>query len=262
MTVRWLTVFLDFPADSFDAGVSFWREVTGYGLSPLRGAAGEFATLLPPSGDAYLRVQRLFEGSGGCHLDLHVDTAVGSLEETAARAEALGARVRHREAGELIIADSPGGFTFCLVRWHGEDAVPGPLRTDGGASRVDTLCLDAPPAEFERERSFWSALTGWGSRPAPVPGFAYLRRPAGLPVLLLLQRLDAAVPGQRVRAHVDFGCSDKQAVGRHSDLGARIADTHPYWTVLADPAGREYCLVKREPDDGGSGSQSVRRSGG
>ncbi len=27
--VRWLTVFLDFPAASFGAGVAFWREVTG-----------------------------------------------------------------------------------------------------------------------------------------------------------------------------------------------------------------------------------------
>jgi hypothetical protein len=25
--VRWLTVFLDFPADSFGAGVAFWAEV-------------------------------------------------------------------------------------------------------------------------------------------------------------------------------------------------------------------------------------------
>jgi hypothetical protein len=60
--VRWLTVFLDFPAGSFGAGVAFWREVTGSGLSPFRGAAGEFATLLPADGDAYLRVQRIADG--------------------------------------------------------------------------------------------------------------------------------------------------------------------------------------------------------
>jgi Glyoxalase-like domain len=251
MPVRWLTVFLDFPAGAFDAGVAFWREVTGYGLSPFRGAAGEFATLLPPSGDAYLRVQRLLEGSGGCHLDLHVDTAAGPLEETAARAEALGARVRHREAGELIIAESPGGFTFCLVRWDGESAVPEPLITGGGVSRADTLCLDVPPERFEPECAFWTALTGWELRPAPVPGFAYLRRPPGMPVRILLQRLDSAAPGQPVRAHVDFGCTDGQAIGSHVALGARVVGTHPYWTVLADPAGREYCLVGRDPDDGG-----------
>jgi len=74
--VRWLTVFLDFPAGSFGTGVAFWREVTGSALSPFRGAAAEFATLLPPTGDAYLRVQRTADGSGGHHLDLHVGPAV------------------------------------------------------------------------------------------------------------------------------------------------------------------------------------------
>lgn len=248
MPVRWLTVFLDFPADTFDAVVAFWQEVTGYELSPSRGAASEFATLLPPASDAYLRVQRVREGSGGYHVDLHVDQ--GSLEESAARAEALGARVRHVEA-ELVIADSPGRFTFCIVPWEGESVVPGPLVTDGGASRVDTVCLDVPPAEFERECAFWAALTGWEPRPAPLPAFVYLTRPPGMPVRVLLQRLDSAPPGQPVRAHVDFGVADEHALSRHVGLGARVVGAHPYWTVLADPAGLEYCLVAREPDDGG-----------
>jgi hypothetical protein len=30
-----------------------------------------------------------------------------------------------------------------------------------------------------------------------------------------------------------------------------VVGTFPYWTVLTGPAGREYCLVNREPDDGG-----------
>jgi len=251
MTFRWMTVFLDFRADAFEAGVAFWREVTGCGLSSFRGPTKDFATLLPPSGDAYLRVQRLLSGGvsggvsgGGCHLDLH--TAAGSLEEEADRAVALGARVRHREAGELIVADSPGGFTFCLVRWDGERFVPPPA----GGSRVDTLCLDVPPARFGAECAFWSALTGGEAHPAPVPGFTSLKGPAGMPVRLLLQRLDDAALGQRVRAHVDIGATDVAGeVARHVSLGARVTATLPYWTVLADPADREYCLV-------------VRRSGG
>ena len=68
--VRWLTVFLDFPASSFGGRVAFWRDVTGSGLSRFRGKAAEFATLLPPAGEAYLRVQRTADGSGGHHLDL------------------------------------------------------------------------------------------------------------------------------------------------------------------------------------------------
>src|ERR1700733_3270076 len=176
--LRWLTVFLDFPARSFDAGGAFWREVTGYGLSAARGADGEFATLLPPSGDAYLRVQRIADGAGGCHLDLHVDTGSWSLNAAADQAVAAGALIRHREDG-LVVAASPGGFPFCLVNWKGERAVPAPIPAlvGDGASRVDTLCLDVPPGEFERELAFWAALTGQEARPAPVPGYYSLRGP-------------------------------------------------------------------------------------
>jgi hypothetical protein len=252
VTFSWLTVFLDFPAPAFEPGVAFWREVTGYGLSAPRGFQGEFATLLPPSGDAYLRVQRVHDGDGGCHLDLHVDTAAQSPDEVAGRAVELGATIRHRDPdGGLIIADSPGGFTFCLVRWQGETAVPEPLVTEGGASRADTLCLDIPPQRFEQECAFWSALTGWATSPARVPGYSYLEKPAepgaALPFLILLQRLDAAEPGQRVRAHVDFGCADDQAIARHVSLGARVTGAFGHWTVLADPVGHAYCLVGRDP---------------
>src|SRR5436305_12459468 len=95
---RWLTLFLDFPAGSFDAGVAFWREVTGSALSPFRGPAGEFATLLPPDGDAYLRVQRIADGSGGGHLDLHLHPAAGPVDQAAGRALALraGGPYRHQ----------------------------------------------------------------------------------------------------------------------------------------------------------------------
>jgi hypothetical protein len=249
MSLRWLTIFLDFPAGSFDAGVAFWQEVTGYGLSAARGADGEFATLLPPSGNAYLRVQRIRDGAGGCHLDLHVDTGTKSLDAVADQARAASAMIRHREDG-LVVAQSPGGFPFCLVDWDGERAVPPPLAAQagaGGASRVDTLCLDVPPDEFDRELAFWAALTGQEAHPAPVPGYAYLTRPTGWPVRLLLQRRDSAAPGARTRAHVDFGCTDPEARDRHAALGARVTGAQEYWTVLTDPAGREYCLVGRDP---------------
>lgn len=256
MLLRWLTVFLDFPADSFEAGVAFWQEATGSGVSPFRGVHGEFATLLPPSGDAYLRVQRTVDGGGGCHLDLHVDTAIGSLDETAATAAALGARVKHAEDG-LIVAESPGGFTFCLVPWEGETVVPSPLSSpspststsnSGAVSRVDALCLDIPPADFERECAFWASLAGSEVHPAGVRGFCYLSGQAGMPVLLLFQRLDSAEIGQQVSAHVDIGTTEKdRAVARHVALGAKIISALSSWTVLADPAGREYCLVGRDP---------------
>ena len=64
---------------------------------------------------------------------------------------------------------------------------------------------------------------------------------------LLLQRREQAAPGDPVSGHLDFGCTDPGAVDRHVALGARVTATRQYWTVLADPAGREYCLVGRDP---------------
>lgn len=248
-----MTIFLDFPGDAFEAGTAFWREVTGCGLSSSRGEAGEFATLLPPDGDAYLRVQRVLDGAGGCHLDLHADLAAGSLAEAAARAVTLGARMHDREDDEVIILDSPGGFTFCVVPWEDEMAVPGPFTGGGagtgagaraGASRVAQLTLDVPPVEYEREVSFWAALTGWDPRPGPVPEYTFLTGPAAMPAGLLLQRRQVAAPGDRVCGHVGLQCADmRRTADWHASFGARVTAAYPWGIVMADPVGRPYCCL-------------------
>ena len=43
----WLSAFVDLEASTFEDGVAFWREATGFDLSSSRGAADEFATLVP-----------------------------------------------------------------------------------------------------------------------------------------------------------------------------------------------------------------------
>lgn len=251
MRFRWLTLFLDFPAGSFDAGVAFWREVTGTTLSPFRGPAGEFATLLPPDGDAYLRVQRVASGPGGVHLDLHLDPKTGTVDQAARRAVALGATMLHLSDG-LVIMDSPGGFTFCLVRWHEEGTVPRPAALDtGGASRLDQLCLDIPPGDYERECSFWAALTGWDLRSGIRPEFAYLDRPAQVPLRLLLQRRDRADPPDRVTGHADLTSARRDLLAeRHVAAGAQIVSVFPNWTTMTDPTGRPYCLTRLDPETG------------
>jgi hypothetical protein len=247
MPIRWLTIFLDFPAGTFGRSIAFWPGVTAGELSPWRGTAGEFATLLPPEGDAYLRVQRVVEGNGGCHLDLHVDLGDESLDDAAARATTLGAGMWRRD-DDLVVARSPGGFTFCLVPWDGETRVPAPLRLDGGgASRADQLCLDIPPGAYERECSFWAGLTGWDLRSGGRPEFAYLAG-AGMPVRILLQRREQAGAGDPVTAHVDFACSDARKLAeRHAALGSRLVRDFSDWLAMADPAGRPYCLTARRP---------------
>jgi hypothetical protein len=172
------------------------------------------------------------------------------VDQAADRAVALGAVVRHASEG-LVIMGSPGGFTFCLVRWHGESTVPRPVVLDaGGPSRVDQLCLDIPPDAFERECAFWAALTGWG--PLPRSGeFARLDQPAQIPLRLLFQRRDLAGPLEPVTGHVDVACASRERLApRHAASGARVLSVFPEWTTMADPTGRLYCLTVREPETG------------
>jgi len=250
MQIRWITIFFDLPAAAFDTGAGFWAEMTGTTLSERRGAEAEFATLRPSAGDAYLRVQRLqrISDGAGCHLDLHVDAA--AMDGAVAAASALGATLRRREP-RLAVLDSPGGFAFCFVPWEGEAAVPEPVRfTPGGASRVDTLCIDAPSTAFESECSFWAALTGWKLRAAGVPGYSRLERPSGSPVRLLFQRRDDAEPQARVSGHVDLGADDvDHLLERHVLGGAQVLAEFPDWVTLTDPAGHPYCLIRQSPWD-------------
>src|SRR5687768_16130873 len=118
ISLFWVTAFRDLPASSFDQGVAFWRSVTGYGLSASRGERHEFATLEPPAGDAFLRVQRVQDGPGGIHLDLHVSDSRAAADA----AHDLGAT----EVADLghVIMRSPGGFTFCFVDHPAADRPP------------------------------------------------------------------------------------------------------------------------------------------
>ena len=245
--VFWVTAFLDFPADEFDSEIAFWTGVTGYAVSPRRGHHGEFATLTPPDGDAFLRVQRLADGPPRIHLDLHVDNPPTAAQ----RAVELGAEVvGHPDPGQVVVLTSPGGFTFCFVR---EPAAVRPLPaawTDSSWSIFDQVCLDIPADGYEAECAFWSALTGWELRRSPVAEeFGFVARPREIPIRLLLQRLgDRAGP---VRAHPDLACSDRPTeTGRHVGLGADLVRVHERWTVLRSPGGSAYCLTDRNPKTG------------
>jgi hypothetical protein len=251
MSIRWLTVFLDLPATDFGVAEEFWCRVTSSELSARRGPDDAFVSLLPAHGVACLRIQRVRAGGGGRHLDLHIDLAQESLAEAAGRAAALGAKVRQIEDG-LIVLDSPGGFGFCLVDWNGETDVPEPEDFDGGGpARLDQLCLDIPAAGFETEALFWSDLTGWPRHSGSLPEFAYLERPGGVPIRILLQRRAEAAAQDQVTAHVDLACDDVAGLAeRHVAAGARVLARYPGWVTLIDPAGQPYCHTGRDPRTG------------
>lgn len=241
----WLSAFLDFAPDEFVEGAEFWRAVTGYGLSATCGDDGEFATLLPPGGDDFLRVQRLVQGPSRIHLDVHVADKEAATE----KAVRLGARVTARP-GRYAVLQSPGGFTFCLVS-HPCATRPAPTTWPGGfTSLVDQVCLDIPAAVHDVEIAFWHDLTGWELWHSPYADeFHSLVRPPGIPLRLLLQRLGE--PGGPVRAHLDIATTDRAAAtAGQVGLGATVQQENELWTVLTDPADSAYCLTDRDPETG------------
>lgn len=244
MAIFWISAFLDLAPEEFEEGVVFWAQATGCRVSSPRGERDEFATLVPPDGDDFLRVQRLERGPSRIHLDLHVPDPRAEAE----RAVALGAGLVADHG--YVVLTSPGGLTFCLVR-HPSSRRPRPVAWPGGhRSLVDQVCLDLPAAVHDEEVAFWQALTGWELRPSPAHAeLHWLERPPGLPLRILLQRLEE--PAGPVRAHLDLATTDRSAeTARHVALGARVVAERGDWTVLADPTRTAYCVTDRDPGTG------------
>jgi hypothetical protein len=242
--IFWTTAFLDFESTAVEAGVRFWADVTGYPQSPRRGADAEFATLVPPSGDDFLRVQRLRTGPSRLHLDLHVPDPA-----TAARlATDLGATITHESPHGYVVLTSPGGFTFCFVT-HRAGVRPPAARWGRHTSLVDQLCLDVRAADAERETRFWSELTGWAPTTSSTAALVPLDRPAGMPLRLMVQTVgDERFPAT---AHLDLAATDRAAeAARHQVLGAAVMDVTDRFTVLRDPTGHPYCITDRDPVTG------------
>lgn len=245
--VRWMTAFIDRPAGTWDRTEAFWLAASGSTLSPRRGPQGQFATLVPADGDAYLRVQQVDDGPGGSHLDLHV----GDVESATAEAVDLGALVVSARAG-LSVMRSPAGQAWCIVRHHGESARPSPLvHPDASGTalvlQIDRLCIDVPLDRFDAECDFWVSLTGWTLDDVAVT--AEHRRlvcPPEMPLGLQFQRReDSEGPA---RAHLDLSCSDRdRAVAHLVDLGATAGEAYQHLVVLHDPAGFPFCVTRRRP---------------
>ncbi len=186
-------------------------------------------------------------GWGGIRrLTLHLEITAKNPAKAAARAEALGARVHVEDDIARIV--SPGGLGATIVAGE-RGRRPKPSRQPGGRTVIDQVCLDIPPSDYDAEVAFWTALTEWELVDAdPDDEFARLTRPDGIPLAMLFQRLDDEQ--SVVTAHLDLACDDRAAeTRRHERLGAQMVSRHDDWTVLADPAGRVYCITRRAPGE-------------
>jgi predicted enzyme related to lactoylglutathione lyase len=238
MRIRWMYLFLDTPHADAARSWTYWAAATGSSLSAVRGEHGQFATLLPARGDAWLKVQAVDEGPGGVHLDIDTDDRSALV----AHALELGATVQ-ATYHDVVVLRSPAGIVFCAT--VGEAG-----RVDRDVeSLADQACLDIPPLQFADEVAFWRDLTGWtASEISDDDEFVSLRRPADMPVRILLQRRDDETPAS---AHVDFATEDRAAeTERHVRAGGAVVSVHTQWTVMRDPVGRRYCLTDRDPATG------------
>lgn len=246
MNPSWLTAFIDLAPHEHALGTAFWLGVTGYTLSTPRGEDAEFATLVPPVGDDHLRIQRLRSSTSGTHLDLHV----GSAEEIDAGVEeavGLGATLLARHEPGLAIMRTPAGYPFCILQSSASEATPPVVWPDGHRSRVDQLCLDIPPGAYDAECDFWATLTGWEVTAGLRPEFRRLQVPTGLPLQILLQRLEDGP----VHGHIDIATDDRAAeVARLAGLHAPKVAEYDDWTALRPPAGPAVCVTDRDPDTG------------
>lgn len=245
MPIRWLTAMLDVPDDRYEPGCHFWEEATAMRAAGARDREGR-TILMPDTGDAYLAVRRVSSEAGGCHLVLHVD----DVDRVAQRAVGLGARAqRPGPCGTWM--RSPAGLLFAIATWAGQSHRPAPVSwPTGQRSLVDQVCIDIPPAAFTVECDFWAQVSGSEHVGGAGPEFRYLPRATGMPLRLLLQRLDGAAAGA-AQSHLDLACDDRPAeVRRHEALGAAVAHHGPVWTTFRDPAAIAYCITDRDPVTG------------
>lgn len=245
--IRWLTAFLDFPEDDFDRGCVFWEAISNTKPSPRRGEHNEFLTLIPMSGDAYMRVQRVRSAHPKVHLDVHTDQRASLTK----RALDFGA-VQLVDHGYVVLR-SPGGFVFCIVSHHGEQTRPCTVESSRHLpSLVDQLAIDIPHHLFESETTFWESFTGQEGHRTARSEFQVLARQEGMPLRILLHRVELSDEREFVSAHLDIACGDQaQDIAiQHAVLGAEIGTVHENWTTMTDPTGMAYCLTRRNPVTG------------
>ena len=106
-------------------------------------------------------------------------------------------------------------------------------------SHLCTIVIDVPSHAHAASTAFWSGATGKEQRPLSFPEFHGARLHDAL--TLLVQELGEGQP----RVHLDFHTDDVEAeVARLEALGAQIVEHHEDWTVMSDPSGQPFCVVK------------------
>jgi predicted enzyme related to lactoylglutathione lyase len=118
---------------------------------------------------------------------------------------------------------------------------------------VRSICLDFPDESHDSARDFWATAFATPTRPAKhFAQYTVFEHPASLSNVFV-QHIGEGGP----RVHFDIESDDQPAeVGRLVGAGAQIvaeqqdaSQTMGDWTILRDPAGVLFCVVKADVDD-------------
>jgi predicted enzyme related to lactoylglutathione lyase len=186
----------------------------------------------------FVPVSEARPGKNRVHLDLATSSAAHQAEWVS-RLRGLGATPADVGQGDVpwtVLAD-PEGNEFCVLE-------PRDIYRDTGP--VAAVIIDcADPAALA---PFWASAAGWPVTYA-AEGIVGLRSPAGTgPYLELLQVAGGKAAKNRLHPDVaPYRDGDAAAeVARLRRAGATPADVGQGdmpWTVLADPAGNEFCVL-------------------
>jgi hypothetical protein len=158
------------------------------------------------------------------HLDLNVTDV--------AEAEAWGARVLETFPGWTVMADPEDGELCLFVR----DA---PIR-----ARLYEIVVDVgtTPQEAHEMAQWWARVMGGEvGRTDDDGGFSWIGEVPGLPYDGIVFGPVPEPKTVKNRIHWDVTTPDLDAL---VDAGASIVDRQPRWTVMADPAGNEFCAFE------------------
>jgi Glyoxalase-like domain len=106
---RLLKIVVDVPAADHDRELAFWSGATGQSLTQFD-RHPEYHGAALPGQEFWLLIQRLDDGPGRVHIDIHTD----DLAAEVARLERLGAQPVQQVHSWQVMKD-PAGLLFCVI---------------------------------------------------------------------------------------------------------------------------------------------------
>lgn len=242
MTLRVRNLQVEVEPAQRDAAAAWWAAALGGRPRATDGSASTHLDgVRAPIG---VHVQRVLDGPARFHLDLETDGDVGAA---VSRLRSLGASdvgaLPGDEEGRIL--GDPAGLPFCVTAAGQAQQ----LDDDRTATYLHAVVLDVPAGLVAAVAGFWAAAFEGEVVPPHVthPEFTAVRGPEGPGgrVGLLVQALEAGVPG----VHVDLAVPDRATrdaeVARLVDRGATLA-ARGVWAVLHAPGGHAVCIVPQD----------------